>query len=241
MDSHTHTISPSLALQAAHAPHSTIPAIFLPSDEIITQENKDLCGLQGAATLPPDHRAKIGYLKTFHLPATVTGSSRDRELGGRIVDAISGDGIFQIALPTENKVLDEAFAASKQFFAESHEAKARLVDSESFAGYIASGEEITDGIADYSEIFTVTKDLSAHDGRVRQGWPCHGPTPWPKGQFQEKIQNLMAQMGAYGEVLLELIAFGLGLEDEMSLNKLTKDGWHHMRVLRYGHPLQARQ
>lgn len=209
-------------------------ASFLPSDEIITKENKGLCGLQGANTLPPDHRARIGYLKTFHLPATVTGSGRDRELGRRIVDAIAGDGIFQIALPSENKVLDEAFTVSKEFFAQTHEEKASLVDSESFAGYIASGEEITDGIADYSEIFTVTKDLPASDGRVRQHWPCHGSTPWPNSQFKEKIQNLMAQMGAYGEVLLQLIAFGLELEDQRGLNKLTEDGWHHMRVLRYG-------
>ncbi|TID23637.1 sodium calcium exchanger protein [Venturia nashicola] len=209
------------------------PASFVPSDEIITKDNKDLCGLQGATTLPPEYRARIGYLKTFHLPATVTGSARDRELGRRIVDAISGDGIFQIALPTENKVLDEAFTASKEFFSQSQEEKARLVDSKSFAGYIASGEEITDGIADYSEIFTATKDLPASDGRVRQNWPCHGSTPWPKGQFQEKIQNLMAQMGAYGEVLLQLIAFGLELEDPKGLNRLTEDGWHHMRVLRF--------
>lgn len=153
------------------------------------------------------------------------------------MDAISGDGIFQIALPTENKVLDEAFTASKEFFAQSHEVKAKLVHSESFAGYIASGEEITDGIADYSEIFTATKDLPSSDGRVRANWPCHGSTPWPKGAFKEKIENLMAQMGAYGEVLLQLIAFGLELEDPMGLNKLTEDGWHHMRVLRYGYLL----
>ncbi|RDI78664.1 hypothetical protein Vi05172_g11290 [Venturia inaequalis] len=230
MESQSYTSSP-----LPQAPQS-LPfngAIFVPSEEIITKENKDICGLQGANTLPPDHRARIGYLKTFHLPATVTGSNRDRELGRRIVDAISGDGIFQIAIPTENKVLDEAFIASKEFFAQSHEEKAQLVDSQSFAGYIASGEEITDGIADYSEIFTVTKDLPASDGRVRQNWPCHGATPWPKGQFQAKIQNLMAQMGAYGEVLLQLIAFGLELEDQMGLNKLTEDGWHHMRVLRF--------
>lgn len=198
-------------------------------------DNKDLCGLQGAASLPPEYRARIGYLKTFHLPTRISGSNRDRELGHRIVDALSGDGIFQIAIPAENEVLAEAFQASKGFFAASHQEKARLVDSQSFAGYIASGEEITDGIADYSEIFTVTKDLSVHDGRVRQGWPCHGSTPWPSGQFKQKIQNLMAQMGDYGEKLLRLIAFGLELEDEMALNKLTEDGWHHMRVLRYAY------
>jgi isopenicillin N synthase-like dioxygenase len=36
-----------------------------------------------------------------------------------------------------------------------------------------------------------------------------------------------------GEKLLKLTSLGLGLEDPETLNRLTQDGWHHMRVLRF--------
>lgn len=53
------------------------------------------------------------------------------------------------------------------------------VDSQSFAGYIASGEEITDNIRDYSEIFTVTKDLPDTDHRVKDRWVSLGDSQRP--------------------------------------------------------------
>lgn len=145
------------------------------------------------------------------------------------------DGILQIKYPSGLQVLLDAIKQSKAFFALKHDEKARCVDSQSFAGYIASGEEITDGIADYSEIFTVTKDLEQTDSRVQAQWPCHGPNPWPEElpSFSHAIQLLMEEKGRIGENILRLTALGLGLRDPEALNKLTKDGWHHMRVLRF--------
>lgn len=76
------------------------------------------------------------------------------------------DGILQVTMNhSQQAIYDEALSAEKQFFAKPHVEKAVCVDSQSYAGYIASGEELTDGIADYSEIFTVTKDLPLEDPR----------------------------------------------------------------------------
>lgn len=145
------------------------------------------------------------------------------------------DGILQITFPPKLKVLSDAIAQSKAFFAQDHAKKAECVDSQSFAGYIASGEELTAGIADYSEIFTVTKDLGQNDSRVQARWPCHGPNPWPRQlpQYSAAITKLMEYKGEIGEKILRLTSLGLGLKDPEALNKLTQDGWHHMRVLRF--------
>jgi isopenicillin N synthase-like dioxygenase len=47
------------------------------------------------------------------------------------------------------------------------------------------------------------------------------------------MQAFMDQLGAIGEKLLRLVAVGLDLADIDALTKLTSDGWHHMRVLRF--------
>jgi 2-oxoglutarate dioxygenase / 2-oxoglutarate/L-arginine monooxygenase/decarboxylase len=46
----------------------------------------------------------------------------------------------------------------------------------------------------------------------------------------------MDELGSIGEKLLKLVALGLGLADIDALTKLTRDGWHHMRVLRFPVP-----
>jgi len=206
---------------------------FVSSANVVTHETRELSGIPGAATLPPHHPSRIAYLKTFQLPEQVKGSASDRLLGQRLVEAWREDGIFQVAIPPENEVLKNAMMKSREFFAQKYAQKSACVDDQSFAGYIASGEELTDGIRDYSEIFTVTKDLPISDPRVQQQWPCHGPCPWPSKSYGESMTALMDQMGEYGEKILKLTAYGLGLKDENALNNLTVDGWHHMRVLRF--------
>ena len=63
--------------------------------------------------------------------------------------------------------------------------------------------------------------------------PCRGPVPWPDPDYKEAMQVFMGGLGALGEKLLKLAALGLGLPDIHALTKLTRDGWHHMRVLRF--------
>jgi isopenicillin N synthase-like dioxygenase len=186
-----------------------------------------------SSTMPPNSKAQVGDLQTFSLPDRVTGSTGDRALGKAIIAAWRRDGILQVDMtPEETKLAEEAFTTSKAFFDKPHAEKAACIDSQSYAGYIASGEEITDGVADYSEIFTVTKDLDLAEPRVQKKWPCHGPTPWPDITMKAPMVKYMDQLGQAGEKLLQLIECGLGLE-QSSLTKYTEDGWHHMRILRY--------
>lgn len=112
------------------------------------------------STIPPNTVARVGQLKTFTLPEKATGPPTDVEMGKAMINAWREDGILQVSMsPKQQHLFDKASAASKRFFAMPPTQKAACVDDQSYAGYIASGEEITDGVADYSEIFTVTKDL----------------------------------------------------------------------------------
>jgi isopenicillin N synthase-like dioxygenase len=144
------------------------------------------------------------------------------------------DGIFQIRLTgDQGAAFRKAFEVSKSYFLRPFREKAKHVDDQSFSGYIASGEELTDGVADYSEIFTITKDLALSDPRVQQKWPCHGPCPWPDKSYEATMKELMAVLGESGEKLLKLTALGLDLVNPNAFTNLTEDGWHHMRVLRF--------
>ncbi|RYP93306.1 hypothetical protein DL770_000595 [Monosporascus sp. CRB-9-2] len=186
-----------------------------------------------SAGIPPGYAAQVGNLQTFELPHQVLGTEDDKNLGKSLVSAWQQDGILQITMnPDQQALYKAANAASQAFFKKPYAQKAACVDSQSFAGYIASGEELTDGIADYSEIFTVTKDLDLGDPRVRGKWPCHGRCPWPDADFRDPMTAYMDSLGESGEKLLQLIELGLDVP-QGSLTNLTRDGWHHMRVLRF--------
>lgn len=104
-------------------------------------------------------RESMTGLRTFRLPETVTGSDDDAELGRRLITAWQADGILQIATDAaQDRTTAAAMAASRRFFhGLTIEEKSRFVSDLTYSGYIASGEEVTDGIADYSEIFTICK------------------------------------------------------------------------------------
>ncbi|WP_117210048.1 isopenicillin N synthase family dioxygenase [Allorhizocola rhizosphaerae] len=171
-------------------------------------------------------------MRTFHLPTTVTGSHVS--LAQEMMAAWQADGIFQIATdPVQDRITQEAFAESRRFFHLPDEIKAACVSDLSYSGYAAPGEEITAGERDRSEIFTICKDVSLGDPRVEQRWPCHGPVPWPSLAYQQRMQEFMDNLGRMGEKLLRLTALGLGLGEIDALTRLTEDGWHYLRALRY--------
>jgi isopenicillin N synthase-like dioxygenase len=172
-------------------------------------------------------------LQTFELPEDVHADQGNLWLGQRLIQAWRKDGIFQIRTePAQDKKIQGAMAASKAFFKQSAQEKSRHVSDLSYAGYVASGEEMTAGEFDQSEIFTICKDLPQHDDRVKGGWPCHGPVPWPNDAYRDSMNAYLAELDLIGEKLLKLVALGLGLEIH-TLTNLSQDGWHHMRVLRF--------
>ena len=189
-----------------------------------------------SSKFPPNKKGFVGSLRTFQLPSVVDTNARSKALGKEMIETWQKDGIFQVEMaPEQGDIIRQCYSASKEFFNLPYADKAKHVDDQSFAGYIGSGEEVTAGVADYSEIFTVTKDIPPSDPRVVDKWPAHGPCPWPNKTFEVAMQQLMAVFGESGEKLLKLTALGLGLKDSDELVRLTEDGWHHMRILRFPH------
>ncbi|KAJ4071235.1 hypothetical protein QWA68_012984 [Fusarium oxysporum] len=205
----------SAAAAVAPAPQPHIPTIL------------------NASGPPPGHSVTVGNLQTFILPDKVSDTEANRKLGKALVEAWQKDGILQISMtPEQHSLYKSANYASRRFFGKPYAQKAACVDSQTYSGYIASGEELTDGIADYSEIFTVTKDLELDEPRVVAKWPCHGRCPWPDYEMQNPMQRYMQSLGGVGETLLQLTELGLGVP-EGSLTNYTQDGWHHLRILRF--------
>ncbi|MFI1869765.1 2-oxoglutarate and iron-dependent oxygenase domain-containing protein [Streptomyces jumonjinensis] len=173
-------------------------------------------------------------IPVLELPESLTGSPADRALAAGMIDAWRTHGIFYLATgPAEQEIVRAAMSESRRFFALPFAEKARYVNDTTYSGYIASGEEVTAGEADHSEIFTVCKDIAGDDERSLSAWPAHGPVPWPGQAYERAMKAFMTQLGSMGERLLALAALGLGLDDPSALNALTADGWHHMRVLRF--------
>jgi len=178
-------------------------------------------------------------LQTFKLPAEVTGTAADKSLGKQLISAWRADGIFQIRTNAEQeRKTQTAMAASREFFKQPLELKSRCISDLTYSGYVASREEETAGKKDYSEIYTICKDVPESDPRVKSGWPCHGPAPWPDTAYQKSMKAFMEALGPSGETLLKLTALGLDLPIT-AFTDLTYDGWHHMRVLRF--PAQTAQ
>ncbi|WP_030204587.1 isopenicillin N synthase family oxygenase [Streptomyces sp. NRRL S-87] len=178
----------------------------------------------------------MGELTTFRMPACGAGTAADAALGRAMVAAWRRDGIFQVAADAGGRArTEDALAASRRFFARPYPEKAALVSDVSYSGYIASGEELTAGRPDRSEVFTVTPDLPPTHPRVRAGWPAHGPVPWPDSGYRAAMEAYLAVVGELGERLLRLVALGLRLGERgaAALAGLTRGGWHHMRVLRF--------
>jgi 2-oxoglutarate dioxygenase / 2-oxoglutarate/L-arginine monooxygenase/decarboxylase len=173
-------------------------------------------------------------LRTFTLPSRVTGTNADLDLASQMIRAWRQDGIFQIATDARQDLKTRAaLQASQRFFRMPREFKSRCISDITYSGYIASGEEVTAGKADSSEIFTICRDLSSNDRRVVANWPCHGPVPWPDQGYRRSMQAFTDELGWIGEKLLQLTALGLELDDMNALTRLTANGWHHMRVLRF--------
>lgn len=191
-----------------------------------------------AGALSPDkwpcNSKRVADLATFTIPQVVTGTEEDIKLGKAMVAAWQKEGMFQVArTPDEDVAEKAAIQASREFFARPLSEKSSYVSDLSYAGYIASGEELTAGEADYSEIFTITKDLPLSDKLVQDGVPCHGPTPWPSPSYQNALNEYLAILGSIGDRLLQLISLGLDLPDMNTLKLIAADGWHHARVLRF--------
>lgn len=178
---------------------------------------------------------KHPLLETFFISKDHLHTYEQRVKAGRnIVNAIRRDGIINISTKgiCSPSIVQNAFSAQKAFFNSPLSAKMSCGNESSYGGYVYSGEEETAGKRDAAEIFTVTPDFPLDHPHVRNGIPCHGPVPWPSEHFQKHMTEYTDTMRSVGDMVLPLIALGLGMSEE-AFDQLTEDSWGHMRVLKF--------
>jgi hypothetical protein len=226
-----HHIMFASTMQRVCTRRSTVAGVKFMSSAAV-QEATSVVASKPGHSMPPGFTASVGNFQTFMLPDKVTKCRGHIEMGIDMINAWRRDGIIQVAMTdAQQKTYQAADASSRRFFGRTPSEKVKCVDSNSYSGYVGSGEEITNGIADYSEIFTVTKDLAEDDPRTAAKWPCHGPCPWPDQGMKKGIGKYMGDLGQHGDKILQLIELGLDVP-EGSLTNYADDGWHHMRILR---------
>lgn len=142
---------------------------------------------------PYSHATKKGALQTFTIPNVTEPSPHNQELGRELIRALRTDGILQVSINERmREISDRALSTNKEFCKMPFNEKVQHVSHLTYSGYIASGEEQTDGKHDASEIFTITPDIEENDMRVKNQWPCHGPVPWPNESYKNAMKTLYA-------------------------------------------------
>lgn len=180
----------------------------------------------------------MSKLQTFVIPSEITGSENDVKIGRKIIEAWKNDGILQVArTPAEDEITRRAYQANRKYFQLPFATKKECVSDLTYSGYVAIGEEKKGGDAgDFPEVFTVFEDIPLDDARVQNGWPGHGPIPWPEADGIESIKKGLLEYknmcSDLGHRMLQLTALGLEWEIDDITEKARKP-WNYMRVLKF--------
>lgn len=144
---------------------------------------------------------------------------------------VTGHGVEPTLLPR----LD---AAARTFFArpaEEKEAVAMGRGGLAWRGWFPVGGELTSGRPDRKEGLYLGRELGPAHPAVRAGRPMHGPNLWPAHPAELKDLALawMAAMESLGQVLLQGLARGLGLDERWFARELTADPTVLFRIFHY--------
>jgi isopenicillin N synthase-like dioxygenase len=146
---------------------------------------------------------------------------------------VTGHGVPQ-------PLLDESFAAAREFFALPEQEKLALdiTRSNRHRGYCAKGVLNADinnpNAIDMQEAYEVSVELPADDPDYLAGNPMYGPNLWPARPeaFRTAISAYVEQMLRLGERLFRGFALALALEEHWFDDKITKP-MGQLRVIRY--------
>jgi isopenicillin N synthase-like dioxygenase len=146
---------------------------------------------------------------------------------------VTGHGVPQ-------PLLDESFAAAREFFALPEQEKLALdiTRSNRHRGYCAKGVLNADinnpNAIDMQEAYEVSVELPADDPDYLAGNPMYGPNLWPArpAAFRTAISAYVEQMLRLGERLFRGFALALALEEHWFDDKITKP-MGQLRVIRY--------
>ena len=127
---------------------------------------------------------------------------------------------------------------ARVFFAQPDEVKARIAMARAgpgWRGWFPLGGELTSGRPDLKEGLYFGAELAAHHPAVRAGRPLHGPNLFPDepAALRPAVLGWMAAMADVGDLLLRLMAVGLGLDPGWFAATVAAEPTVLFRIFRY--------
>lgn len=123
-------------------------------------------------------------------------------------------GFFHLRHRIPTEVIDELFAATREFFALPQEAKSAIDMTKSawFRGYTRIGGEYTQGVVDWREQIDVGTEREAGTETEPAHLRLDGPNQWPEAQpgLRPVLESWTERMSALGRRLLAEWALSLG-------------------------------
>ena len=134
--------------------------------------------------------------------------------------------------------LDRLDRESRSFFARPEAEKAAIAMSRggrAWRGWFPVGGELTSGEADRKEGLYVGTELGPEHPEVRAGTPLHGPNLFPADQpaLREAVLEWMAALEPVAQALLQGVALGLGLDEDVFRARWTAEPTVLFRVFHY--------
>ena len=160
-----------------------------------------------------------------------------REVAGEIDFAYSQVGFGLITNHgVDQSLIDNVFAASREFHAQSFEQKMQIEINEFQRGFlpIRSGATPAEAKPNQCDSFMILHELAEDDPDVLAGAPMAGPNQWPAGLpgFREKVTAYEQTMHELGMRLVRAIAVALGA-DPYDLDRHFEHPTTFLRLLHY--------
>ena len=162
-----------------------------------------------------------------------------RDAAERIDAACRRHGFFVI---TGHGIDDDLFRrladASRRFFALPASEKATIAMAgagPAWRGWFPPGGELTSGVPDGKEGIYFGAELGPDHPRVQRGTPLHGRNRFPTEppELGPLVLTVLDELTRLGHRLLELVAIGLGLDQDWFRRTVTADPTILFRIFHY--------
>ena len=193
-------------------------------------------------TASPPRSASADEVPVLDMAPLIAGGDI-AALARRVRSACEGMAFFYVrnhGVP--QAVVDDAFAASRRFFAEPLEARMAVLKDRFHRGYLPLGTTHYPGRGpDLKDSFDIGCDLPLDDPDVVAGLPLHGPNQWPELEgFRAPVEAYFDAVHGFGLKLLRLFAASLELPSEFFAQHYSKPTIS-MRLLHYPPQTEARE
>ena len=160
-------------------------------------------------------------------------------IAAEIDDACRRFGFFRVVghgIASERRTDLDRLA--RAFFAQPDEVKAHIAMAragQAWRGWFPLGGELTSGRPDLKEGLYFGAELGADHPAVRAGRPLHGPNLFPDepAALRPAVLGWMAAMADLGDLLLRLMAVGLGLDPGWFRATVAAEPTVLFRIFRY--------